>query len=58
MVVTYGSGKEGKIALNELNEMIAKDMNISLQELSVKEDKPKAAAKKNKKSDAKETAKN
>jgi hypothetical protein len=34
-------------------------MGISLQELSVKEDKPKTAAvKKNKKSDAKETAKN
>ena len=59
VIVTYGSGNEGKIALDKLNEMIAKDMNISLQELSVKEDKPKtAAAKKNKKSDAKETAKN
>ena len=59
VIVTYGPGEEGKISLDKLNEMIAKDMGISLQELSVKEDKPKAvAAKKNKKSDAKETAKN
>ena len=59
VIVTYGPGEEGKISLDKLNEMIAKDMGISLQELSVKEDKPKAvAAKKNKKSEAKETAKN
>ena len=58
VIVTYGPGEEGKIALDKLNEMIAKDMGISLQELSVKEDKPKAAAKSNKKPNAKETAKN
>ncbi len=58
VIVTYGSGNEGKIALDKLNEMIAKDMGISLQELSVKEDKPRAASKSNKKPNAKETAKN
>ena len=58
VIVTYGSGNEGKIALDKLNEMIAKDMGISVAELSVKDNTPKAAAKKNKKSDAKETAKN
>ena len=58
VVVTYGSGAEGKIALDKLNEMIAKDMNMSLHELSVKEDQPKSAAKKTKKANAKETAKN
>ena len=58
VIVTYGPGNEGKIALDKLNEMIAKDMGISLQELSVKEDKPRAAAKSNKKPNAKETAKN
>ncbi len=58
VIVTYGPGEEGKIGLDKLNEMIAKDMGISLTELSVKEDKPKAAAKSNKKSNAKETAKN
>ena len=58
VIVTYGSGNEGKIALDKLNEMIAKDMGISLQELSVKEDKPKTASKSNKKSNAKETTKN
>ena len=58
VVVTYGPGNEGKIALDKLNEMIAKDMGISVQELSVKEDKPKAVAKSNKKTNAKEAAKN
>lgn len=58
VIVTYGPGEEGKIGLDKLNEMIAKDMGISLTELSVKEDKPKAAAKSNKKLNAKEAAKN
>lgn len=58
VIVTYGPGEEGRIGLDKLNEMISKDMGISLKELSVKEDKPKAAAKSNKKPNAKETAKN
>ncbi len=58
VIVTYGPGEEGKIGLDKLNQMIADDMGISLTELSVKEDKPKTAAKSNKKPNAKETAKN
>ena len=58
VIVTYGPGNEGKIGLDKLNQMIADDMGISLTELSVKEDKPKTAAKSNKKPNAKETAKN
>jgi hypothetical protein len=58
VIVTYGPGEEGKIALDKLNEMIAKEQGISVEELSVKEDKSKETAKKNKKSNAKETAKN
>jgi hypothetical protein len=57
VIVTYGPGKDGKIPLNKLNEMIAADMNMSLVELSIK-DAPNSATKKNKKSNAKETAKN
>ena len=59
VIVTYGPGKEGKISLDKLNELIAKDMGVSLNELSVKDDKIKIPIKKNnKKNDAKETAKN
>jgi len=58
VIVTYGPGPEGKIALDKLNEMIAQDMGVSLHELSIKEDKPKAAARSSKKNNAKETAKN
>ena len=57
VIVTYGPGKDGKIPLDKLNEMIAADMNMSLVELSIK-DAPKSATKKNKKPNAKETAKN
>jgi len=57
VIVTYGPGKEGKIPLNKLNEMIAADLNMSLIELSIK-DGPSSERKKNKKSNAKETAKN
>jgi hypothetical protein len=58
IIVTYGPGEEGKISLDKLNEMIAADMNISVDELAIKENKPKSSAKNNKKSNAKETAKN
>ena len=58
VIVTYGPGSEGKLGLDKLNEMIAQDMGVSLKELSVKEDKPRAASKSSKKPNAKETAKN
>jgi len=59
IMVTYGPGEEGKIGLDKLNEMIAKDMGVTLAELSVKENKStaQATAKSKRKSNAKEAAK-
>lgn len=59
IIVTYGAGDAGKIALDKLNQMIADDLKVSINDLAVKEDiviskKPKT----NKKSNGKETAKN
>ncbi len=45
VIVTYGPGKDGKIALDQLNKMIAEDMKMSLHELSLI-DAPKTAKKK------------
>ena len=45
VIVTYGPGKDGKIALDQLNKMIAEDMRMSLQDLSLI-DAPKTAKKK------------
>ena len=57
IVMTYGTTNEGRITLNKLNEMIAKDKGVKVSELAVKDETPKteAPAKKTKKSDAKET---
>ena len=59
IVMTYGPTAEGRITLNKLNEMIAKEKGIKVSELSVEDDTPKASAttKKatTKKTDAKET---
>jgi hypothetical protein len=55
ITVVYGPGNDGRIQLDKLNEMIAKDLNLSLEQLSIK-DGPKPP--KNKKDNAKETAKN
>lgn len=59
IIVTYGAGDAGKIALDTLNQMIADDMKVSIEQLAVTQDivlgkKEKA----NKKSNAKEAAKN
>jgi len=59
IIVTYGAGDAGKISLDKLNQMIADDLKVSVNDLAVKEDiviskKPKP----NKKSNGKETAKN
>lgn len=59
IIVTYGAGDAGKISLDKLNQMIADDLKISVNDLAVKEDiviskKPKP----NKKPNGKETAKN
>ena len=59
IIVTYSTGDAGKIPLDKLNQMIADDMGVSINDLAIKEDvviskKPKP----NKKSNGKETAKN
>ena len=53
IMVTYGSGADGKILLNKLNEMIAKEKGVKVGDLSQKDDTPEAPSKK---SDAKKTA--
>ena len=54
IVMTYGTTAEGKIPLNKLNEMIAKDMGVKISEIAVESESPKAPATE-KKSDAKKT---
>ena len=56
IVMTYGPTDEGKITLNKLNELIAKEKGVKVQDLAIKDDTPKATeTKKEKKTDAKET---
>jgi len=57
VTVTYGTQNEGKIALNLLNEQIAKEKGVQVSELSVQDDAPaeEKPAKKTKKSDAKKS---
>jgi hypothetical protein len=60
IVMTYGPTEEGKITLNKLNELIAKEKGVKVSELAVEDDTPKAEApakKPAKKTDAKEAAK-
>ena len=60
IIMTYGPTAEGRITLNKLNEMIAKEKGVKVSELAVQEDKSAAAEttkKTTKKADAKETAK-
>jgi len=59
IVMTYGTTNEGRITLNKLNEMIAKDKGVKVSELAVEDESPKSEAPakaKAKKTDAKETA--
>ena len=55
IMVTYGPGPDGRILLNKLNEMIAKDKGVKVSELAIDPDAPaKATATKvTKKADAK-----
>jgi len=56
IIMTYGPTEEGRMPLNKLNEMIAKEKGVKVSDLAVEDDTPKAPApKKAKKSDAKET---
>lgn len=59
IIVTYGTGDAGKIPLDKLNQMIADDLKVSINDLAVKEDIViSKKSKPNKKSNGKETAKN
>ena len=59
IMVTYGSGEDGRILLNKLNEMIAKEKGITVKEMAKDPEatETKTPAKKTKKADAKATAK-
>ena len=61
IVMTYGPTEEGRITLNKLNDMIAKEKGVKVSELAVQDDttqSSEATAKKTtKKTDAKEVAK-
>ena len=52
IIVTYGTGADGRIVLNKLNELIAKEKGVKVSELMVDPDAP---AKAMKKADAKKT---
>jgi hypothetical protein len=59
IMVTYGNTADGRILLNKLNEMIAKEKGVSVKDLANDPDavEQKAPAKKaTKKADAKTTA--
>jgi len=59
IMVTYGNTEDGKILLNKLNEMIAKERGVKVADLAQKDPdvaEPKAAKKTTKKADAKTTA--
>ena len=60
IMVTYGTGPDGRILLNKLNELIAKEKGVSVKDLAKDPEatEKKAPAKKTtKKADAKATAK-
>jgi len=53
IMVTFGNTEDGRILLNKLNEMIAKEKGVSVKDLSQDPEAPKAKA--TKKADAKKT---
>ena len=57
VIVTFGNTPDGRIALNKLNEQIARDQGVKVSELTVKDitDKAEAKASTTKKADAKKT---
>ena len=56
IIVTFGNTPDGRIALNKLNEQIARDMKIKVSDLAVKDTSaPAEAPKTTKKADAKKT---
>ena len=55
IMVTYGNDKDGRILLNKLNEMIAKEKGVKVSDLTQDPDAPAPKAKATKKADAKKT---
>ena len=56
IIVTFGNTPDGRIALNKLNEQMARDLGVKVSELAVKDNTPTAEAPKTtKKTDAKKT---
>ena len=57
IVVTYGNTTDGRILLNKLNEMVAKEKGVTVKDLAQDPDAPAEApkAKATKKADAKKT---
>ena len=56
IMVTFGNTADGRILLNKLNEMIAKEKGVKVSELQSDPDAEAPKAKATKKADAKETA--
>ena len=54
--MTYGSGEDGRILLNKLNEIIAKYKGITVKEMAKDPEAETTAKKTTKKADAKKTA--
>jgi len=54
IIVTFGNTPDGRIALNKLNEQMARDQGVKVSELAVKDSAPAAEAT-TKKADAKKT---
>jgi hypothetical protein len=57
VIVTFGNIAEGRIALNKLNEQMARDLGVKVSELAVKDETAptEAEASTTKKADAKKT---
>ena len=55
IMVTFGNTPDGRILLNKLNEMIAKEKGTSVKEMAADPDAPAPAKKTTKKADAKKT---
>ena len=56
IIVTFGNTTEGRIALNKLNEQMARDLGVKVSDLAVKDEAPAPAeASTTKKADAKKT---
>ena len=55
IVMTYGTTAEGKIPLNKLNEMIAKEKGMTVKDMAKDPEAETSATKSTKKADAKKT---